>query len=90
MFVPRRALFAARRLPTTCRPIARYATEASDVTLQKPDQDVTQVKQEDVVTKPKYTTRAKAAPSTASPNIYKVYICAQDVSSKAHGKQQER
>ncbi|CVK90453.1 probable MGM101-mitochondrial genome maintenance protein [Fusarium mangiferae] len=66
MFVPRRALFAARRLPTTFRPIARYATEASDVTLQKPDQDVTQVKQEDVVTKPKYTTRAKAAPSTAS------------------------
>lgn len=65
MFVPRRTLFTARRLPTSFRPIARYATEASDVTLQKPDEDVTQVKQEDVVTKPKYTPRAKPAPTTA-------------------------
>ncbi|KAG9500233.1 hypothetical protein J7337_008706 [Fusarium musae] len=66
MFVPRRALFAARRVPTFFHPIARYATEASDVTLQKPDEDVAQVNQEDVVTKPKYTPRAKAATSTAS------------------------
>ncbi|KAF4335053.1 mitochondrial genome maintenance [Fusarium beomiforme] len=62
MFVPRRALFAARRLPVSLRPIARYATGAADVTLQKPAEDVTQVKQEDIVTKPKYTPRAKTTP----------------------------
>ncbi|KAF9766388.1 hypothetical protein IL306_001223 [Fusarium sp. DS 682] len=58
MFVPRRALFAARRLPVSLRPIAQYATEAG-VKLQKPAEDVTQVKQEDVITKPKYTPKAK-------------------------------
>ncbi|KAL2690031.1 hypothetical protein Neosp_004099 [[Neocosmospora] mangrovei] len=89
MFVPRRALFAAQRLPfSRARPIAplmRYSTEATktaapsatavpsttesdnnssakaDVTLQKPDEDVTQVKQEDVS-----TSGAKSASKPAS------------------------
>ncbi|KAF4993670.1 hypothetical protein FGRMN_6388 [Fusarium graminum] len=66
MFVPRRALFAARRLPVASSrsilPALRYSTEA-DVTLQNPSEDVTEVNQEDVITKPKYAPRARATPA---------------------------
>ncbi|EEU47238.1 uncharacterized protein NECHADRAFT_103661 [Fusarium vanettenii 77-13-4] len=51
MFVPRRALFAAQRLPfARARPIA-------DVTLQKPDEDVTQI-----------AAPAKAGSTTSGPS----------------------
>lgn len=68
MFVPRRALFAVRRLPIpisrAITPVLRYSTQAdADITLQNPSQDVTEVNQEDVITKPKYASRAKATPA---------------------------
>jgi hypothetical protein len=44
--------------------VLRYSTQAhADITLQNPSQDVTEVNQEDVITKPKYTSRAKATPA---------------------------
>ncbi|CAJ0547677.1 Ff.00g044310.m01.CDS01 [Fusarium sp. VM40] len=66
MFAPRRALFAVRRLPDpisrTIVPVLRFSTQAdADATLQNPD--VTDVNQEDVTAKPKYASRAKAAPA---------------------------
>ncbi|RSM01793.1 hypothetical protein CEP52_008356 [Fusarium oligoseptatum] len=85
MFVPRRALFTARRLPfaraRSIAPLMRYSTAApsatdvpsttengdnstsqSDVTLQKPAEDVTQVNQEDVST-PKTSSKTAAKPA---------------------------
>lgn len=67
MFVPRRALFAAKRQTLPLRsitPVLRYYSADADVTLQKPSQDVTEVNQEDVITKPKYTPRSTAKPAT--------------------------
>ncbi|KAF4445743.1 putative MGM101-mitochondrial genome maintenance protein [Fusarium austroafricanum] len=64
MFVPRRALFATRRLPISIRPIARYYSTADAAA-----QDVAQENQEDVAVKPKYTPRARAA--TAKPSVAK-------------------
>ncbi|KAJ4139845.1 hypothetical protein NW768_001190 [Fusarium equiseti] len=70
MFVPRRTLFAARRqIPAQYnRSIARFFSAEADVTLQKPSQDITEVNQEDVITKPKYTPRttttARPAPTS--------------------------
>jgi hypothetical protein len=71
MFVPRRAFFVARRqVPLPCnRPIVpalRYYSVEADVTLQNPSQDVTEVNQEDVITKPKYTSRTTAAKSSTA------------------------
>ena len=69
MFVPRRSLFAARRqIPSQYnRSIARFFSAESDVTLQNPSQDPTQVNQEDVITKPRYTPRTTttARPATS-------------------------
>lgn len=69
MFASRRALFAVRRLPVpisrTIAPVLRFSTQAdADATLQNPD--VTDVNQEDVTAKPKYASKAKAAPSKSA------------------------
>ncbi|KAG8355575.1 hypothetical protein FVEN_g6603 [Fusarium venenatum] len=73
MFASRRAFFVARRqIPFTCNrsivPALRSYSADADVTLQNPSQDVTEVNQEDVITKPKYarSTTTAAKPATAT------------------------
>ncbi|KAL6918123.1 hypothetical protein ACHAPO_000066 [Fusarium lateritium] len=73
MFASRRAFFVARRqIPLTSNrsiaPALRSYSVDADVTLQNPSQDVTEVDQEDVITKPKYarSTTTAAKPATAT------------------------
>ncbi|OBS23427.1 hypothetical protein FPOA_03975 [Fusarium poae] len=73
MFASRRAFFVARRqIPLTYNrsivPAFRsYSVDADvDVTLQNPSEDVTEVNQEDVITKPKYARTTAARPATAT------------------------
>jgi hypothetical protein len=73
MFASRRAFVVARRqIPLTYNrsivPAFRsYSVDADvDVTLQNPSEDVTEVNQEDVITKPKYARTTAARPATAT------------------------